>query len=160
MIHGNAITAFLLLSMPLPDFWLEDWQLQEPTNSLTLFQASGTSQQDIIMQDLHQGLLLTSVYLKTISPPARAQKVKAAIGTQGEGGNPQCTQVSTFSTYQLLSAIAQISSAPVWPPNKAQLVSLGKVCLGHHPLCILEDVGHTHCSTVYSCGSSCPVVME
>lgn len=25
MIHGNAITAFLLLSMPLPDFWLEDW---------------------------------------------------------------------------------------------------------------------------------------
>lgn len=51
------------------------------------------------MQDLHQGLLLTSVYLKTISPPARAQKVKAAIGTQGKGGNPQCTQVSTFSTY-------------------------------------------------------------
>lgn len=42
----------------------------KPTNLLTLFQNPAASQQDIIMQDLHQGLILTGVYLKTISLPA------------------------------------------------------------------------------------------
>lgn len=42
----------------------------KPTNLLALFQNPAASQQDINMQDLHQGLILTGVYLKTISLPA------------------------------------------------------------------------------------------